>query len=194
MTLKNRLGKFIVISGPSGVGKGTICNILLSKKENNLSYSISMTTRKKRIYEKNGVDYYFTSRDNFKKRILNNEFLEYNLYNKEYYGTLKTEVLDKINKGINVISELDVNGAKKIKNNFKDCILIYITAPNIEELRRRLIKRGTENKEEIEQRLKIAIYEEKEKINYDYVIMNDNLEIAIEKIQIIILIYTTLTT
>ena len=186
MTLKNRLGKFIVISGPSGVGKGTICNILLSKKENNLSYSISMTTRKKRIYEKNGVDYYFTSRDNFKKRILNNEFLEYNLYNKEYYGTLKTEVLDKINKGINVISELDVNGAKKIKNNFKDCILIYITAPNIEELRRRLIKRGTENKEEIEQRLKIAIYEEKEKINYDYVIMNDNLEIAKEKIQIII--------
>ena len=186
MTLKNRLGKFIVISGPSGVGKGTICNILLSKKENNLSYSISMTTRKKRIYEKNGVDYYFTSRDNFKKRILNNEFLEYNLYNKEYYGTLKTEVLNKINKGINVISELDVNGAKKIKNNFKDCILIYITAPNIEELRRRLIKRGTENKEEIEQRLKIAIYEEKEKINYDYVIMNDNLEIAIEKIQIII--------
>lgn len=186
MTLKNRLGKFIVISGPSGVGKGTICNILLSKKENNLSYSISMTTRKKRIYEKNGIDYYFTSRDNFKKRILNNEFLEYNLYNKEYYGTLKTEVLDKINKGINVISELDVNGAKKIKNNFKDCILIYITAPNIEELRRRLIKRGTENKEEIEQRLKIAIYEEKEKINYDYVIMNDNLEIAIEKIQIII--------
>ena len=186
MTLKNRLGKFIVISGPSGVGKGTICNILLSKKENNLSYSISMTTRKKRIYEKNGVDYYFTSRDNFKKRILNNEFLEYNLYNKEYYGTLKTEVLDKINKGINVISELDVNGAKKIKNNFKDCILIYITAPNIEELRRRLIKRGTENKDEIEQRLKIAIYEEKEKINYDYVIMNDNLEIAIEKIQIII--------
>ena len=145
-----------------------------------------MTTRKKRIYEKNGVDYYFTSRDNFKKRILNNEFLEYNLYNKEYYGTLKTEVLDKINKGIKVISELDVNGAKKIKNNFKDCILIYITAPNIEELRRRLIKRGTENKEEIEQRLKIAIYEEKEKINYDYVIMNDNLEIAIEKIQIII--------
>lgn len=186
MTLKNRLGKFIVISGPSGVGKGTICNILLSKKENNLSYSISMTTRKKRIYEKNGIDYYFTSRDNFKKRILNNEFLEYNLYNKEYYGTLKTEVLDKINKGINVISELDVNGAKKIKNNFKDCILIYITAPNIEELRRRLIKRGTENKEEIEQRLKIAIYEEKEKINYDYVIMNDNLEIAIGKIQIII--------
>ena len=74
MTLKNRLGKFIVISGPSGVGKGTICNILLSKKENNLSYSISMTTRKKRIYEKNGIDYYFTSRDNFKKRILNNEF------------------------------------------------------------------------------------------------------------------------
>ena len=186
MTLKNRLGKFIVISGPSGVGKGTICNILLSKKENNLSYSISMSTRKKRIYETNGIDYYFTSRDNLKKRILNNEFLEYNLYNKEYYGTLKTEVLDKINKGINVISELDVNGAKKIKNNFKDCILIYITAPNIEELRRRLIKRGTENKEEIEQRLKIAIYEEKEKINYDYVIMNDNLEIAIEKIQIII--------
>ena len=186
MTLKNRLGKFIVISGPSGVGKGTICNILLSKKENNLSYSISMTTSKKRISEKTGIDYYFTSRDNFKKRILNNEFLEYNLYNKEYYGTLKTEVLDKINKGINVISELDVNGAKKIKNNFKDCILIYITAPNIEELRRRLIKRGTENKEEIEQRLKIAIYEEKEKINYDYVIMNDNLEIAIEKIQIII--------
>ena len=81
---------------------------------------------------------------------------------------------------------MEINIRDHIKNNFKDCILIYITAPNIEELRRRLIKRGTENKEEIEQRLKIAIYEEKEKINYDYVIMNDNLEIAIEKIQIII--------
>ena len=182
----SKRGKFIVISGPSGVGKGTICNLLLKEKKNNLSYSISMTTRKKRVYENNGVEYYFTDKDDFKRRILNNEFLEYNIYNNEYYGTLKSIIMDKINNGINVITEIDVNGAKRIKKIFKNSILIYLTVPSIEELKRRLIKRGTETNDEIEQRLKIAIIEEKEKKNYDYIIMNDKLEKAVKEIENII--------
>ena len=179
-------GLFIVISGPSGVGKGTICEALMKNKNIDLEYSISMTTRNKRDYEKEGVHYYFTDKNSFERKIRNYEFVEYAIYNNEYYGTLKSEVLDKINNGKYIISEIEVQGAKKIKKDFPNSLLLYILPPSIGELRNRLIKRGTENKEEIEQRLKIAIYEEKEKINYDYVIMNDNLEIAIEKIQIII--------
>lgn len=182
--MKNK-GKFIVISGPSGVGKGTICNLLLQRNKD-IDYSISVTTRKKRDNEINGKDYYFTSKENFEKQISNNEFLEYNIYNNEYYGTLKSEILKKINNKVNIITELDVNGAKNIKKLSKDSLLIYIKAPSFEELRKRLIKRGTEGKEEIEQRLKIAITEEKEKDKFDFIIMNDKLDDAILEIENII--------
>ena len=182
--MKNK-GKFIVISGPSGVGKGTICNLLLQRNKD-IDYSISVTTRKKRDNEINGKDYYFTSKENFEKQISNNEFIEYNIYNNEYYGTLKSEILKKINNKVNIITELDVNGAKNIKKLFKDSLLIYIKAPSFEELRKRLIKRGTEGKEEIEQRLKIAITEEKEKNKFDFIIMNDKLDDAILEIENII--------
>lgn len=175
-------GIFIVISGPSGVGKGTICEILMKNKNIDLEYSVSMTTRNKRDCEIEGVHYYFTNKDNFENKIRNNEFLEYAIYNNEYYGTLKSEVLDKINRGKYIISEIDVQGAKQIKKDFPNSLLLYILPPSIEELKNRLIKRGTESKEEIEKRLKIAIIENEYRYFYDYVIVNDQLELAVKEI------------
>ena len=179
-------GLFIVISGPSGVGKGTICEALMKNKNIDLEYSISMTTRNKRDYEKEGVHYYFTDKNSFERKIRNNEFVEYAIYNNEYYGTLKSEVLDKINNGKYIISEIEVQGAKKIKKDFPNSLLLYILPPSIGELRNRLIKRGTESKEEIERRLKIAIIENKYSYYYDYVIINDKLEVAVKEIENII--------
>lgn len=181
-----RKGLFIVISGPSGVGKGTICDILMKNKHIDLEYSVSMTTREKRDYEQEGVHYYFTNKINFESKIKNNEFVEYAIYNNEYYGTLKSEILNKINNGKNIISEIDVQGAKQIKKEFNNSLLIYLLPPSMEELRNRLIKRGTETMEEIEKRLEIAIIENKNTYLYDYVIVNDNLDIAVNKIENII--------
>ena len=180
-------GLFIVISGPSGVGKGTICNIIMKNKHINLEYSISMTTRKKRKCEINGIHYYFTNKKNFENKIRNNDFIEYAIYNNEYYGTLKSEVLNKINSGKYIISEIDIQGAKKIKEEFSNSVLIYILPPSIEELKNRLYKRGTESPEEIEERLKLAVIENKNKYFYDYIVINDKLSEAVDEIENIIL-------
>ena len=177
-------GKFIIISGPSGVGKGTICNVLL--KELNAWYSVSMTTRNIREGEVDGVNYFFVTKDEFKKRIDEGKLLEYNIYNDNYYGTPKDKVLEKLEDGINVFCEIDVNGAKNVKKIFPDALLIYIAPPSIEELRERLIGRGTENSETIENRLRIAEEELKQIDFYDYVVVNDNLEEAISKVRNII--------
>lgn len=177
-------GKFIVISGPSGVGKGTICNVLLNKI--NTWYSVSTTTRMPREGEIDGVNYFFITREEFEKKINEGAFLEYNIYNNNYYGTSKETVINKINDGINVFSEIDVNGAHNIKKIFPDALLIYIAPPSIEELRKRLIGRGTESTEKINQRLQIAEKELKEIDFYDYVVVNDNLEKAIAEVENII--------
>lgn len=178
-------GKFIVISGPSGVGKGTIYGRLI--KELGGWYSVSMTTRGMRDGEVDGVDYYFISKEEFMKRIDEGKLLEYNIYNDNYYGTPKDKVLEKLEEGVNVFLEIDVNGARNIKNIFTDALLIYIAPPSIEELRERLISRGTEDIETIENRLKIASDELKQVDFYDYVVVNDNLEDAISKVRSIIL-------
>lgn len=178
-------GKFIIISGPSGVGKGTICNVLL--KELNAWFSVSMTTRGIREGEVDGVNYYFISKDEFKKRIEEGKLLEYNIYNDNYYGTPKDKVLEKMEDGINVILEIDVNGARNIKNIFPDALLIYIAPPSIEVLRERLVSRGTEDLETIENRIKIADNELKQLDFYDYVVVNDDLDKAIDDVRNIIL-------
>lgn len=178
-------GKFIVISGPSGVGKGTICNTLI--KELNAWYSVSMTTRLPREGEQEGVNYYFVTKEEFEKRIKNNELLEYNIYNNNYYGTPKDKVIEKLNQGINVFSEIDVNGAKNIKTMFPDSLLIYIAPPSIEELRKRLTERGTETEEKIAARLAIAEEEAKQQHIYDYIVINDDLETAINEVRSIII-------
>jgi len=178
-------GKFIIISGPSGVGKGTIYGRL--RKELGGWYSVSMTTRGMRDGEVDGVDYYFISKEEFKKGIGDGKLLEYNIYNDNYYGTPKDKVLEKLDEGVNVFLEIDVNGARNIKNTFPDALLIYIAPPSIEELRERLINRGTEDLETIEKRLKIANDELKQVNFYDYVVVNNDLEQAISKVRSIIL-------
>lgn len=177
-------GKFIIISGPSGVGKGTICNVLL--KELNAWFSVSMTTRGIRDGEVEGINYYFITKDEFKKRIEDGQLLEYNVYNYNYYGTPKDKVIEKLKEGVNVILEIDVNGARNIKNNFPDALLLYIAPPSIDILRERLIGRGTEDMQTIENRLKIAEEELKQVDFYDYVVVNDDLDEAINKVKNII--------
>ena len=177
-------GKFIIISGPSGVGKGTIYNVLL--KELNAWYSVSMTTRDIRDGEVDGVNYYFISKDEFKKRIDEGKLLEYNIYNDNYYGTPRDKVLDKLEEGIDVFLEIDVNGARNIKKIFDDALLIYIAPPSIDILRDRLVSRGTEDMETIENRLKIAEEELKQIDFYDYVVVNNDLDRAIDEVREII--------
>lgn len=177
-------GKFIVLSGPSGVGKGTICNTLI--KELNAWYSVSMTTRLPREGEQDGVHYYFVTKEEFDNRLKNNELLEYNVYNNNYYGTPKDKVLEKLNQGIDVFSEIDVNGAKNIKKMFPESLLIYIAPPSMEELRKRLTERGTETIDKINARLAIAEEEAKQQHLYDYVVINDDLETAINDVRNII--------
>lgn len=178
-------GKFIVLSGPSGVGKGTICAKLF--KELNAWYSVSMTTRSPREGEKDGINYFFVTKEEFENKIKNNELLEYNCYNNNYYGTPKEKVLEKINQGINVFTEIEVNGAKNIKKLFPESLLIYIAPPSMEELKKRLIGRGTETEDVINKRLAIAEEEAKQQHIYDYVVVNDNLEKAIDDVRKIIL-------
>ena len=180
-----RKGKFIIISGPSGVGKGTICERLI--KELNAWYSVSMTTRWIREGEVDGVNYYFISKDEFRKRINEGKLLEYNIYNDNYYGTPKDKVIEKLEEGIDVFLEIDVNGAKNVKNKFEDALLIYIAPPSMDDLRTRLLNRGTEDLETIENRIKIASEEQKQIGFYDYVVVNDDLEDAILKVKNIIL-------
>ena len=167
-------GKFIVISGPSGVGKGTICNKLFN--ELNACYSVSSTTRAPREGEVDGVNYFFITKDEFKEKIKNN-----------YYGTSKKFVLDKMNEGINVFSEIDVNGARNIKKIFPDALLIYIAPPSVEELKLRLIGRGTEDIDTINKRLEIAENELKQVDFYDFVVINDEIEKATNEVRDIIL-------
>ena len=172
-------GKFIIISGPSGVGKGTIYKALLN--EFNGWYSVSMTTRNIREGEIDGVNYYYISKEEFQKRIDDGKVLEYNIYNDNYYGTPKDKILEKMNEGVNVFLEIDVNGARNIKGMFPDALLIYIAPPSIEELRNRLINRGTESLDVIENRLKIAETELKQVDFYDYVVVNDDLDDALNQ-------------
>ena len=177
-------GKFIVVSGPSGVGKGTICDVLI--KELDAWYSVSMTTREMREGEVEGKNYYFVTKEEFERKIKEDNFIEYNVYNNNYYGTPKDKILEKINEGIDVFLEIDVNGARNIKKMFPDSLLIYIAPPSLEELRKRLENRGTETEDKIQNRLKIAEEELKQTDMYDYVIVNDDLETAIDEVRKII--------
>ena len=170
-------GRFIVLSGPSGEGKGTICNRLIN--DLNAWYSVSMTTRGIRDGEVDGVNYYFISKDEFIKRIDDGKLLEYNIYNDNYYGTPKDKVLEKMDEGRDVFLEIDVNGARNIKKIFPDALLIYIAPPSIDDLRNRLINRGTEEIEVIEKRLRIA----------EDVVINDELDKAINNVREIIVNY-----
>lgn len=178
--LKSKKGIFIVISGPSGVGKGTIVKELLERF--NAWYSISMTTRQKRENEIDKVNYFFVSKEEFEENIKENGFIEYATYNNNYYGTPRKEIDNKLNNNIDVIAEIEVKGAKKVKELYKDSVLIYILPPSFEELETRLRNRNTEDNATIEKRLNIAKEELKQIDIYDYVVVNNTVEEATNKV------------
>ncbi len=172
------MSKLIVISGPSGVGKGTIVNILkdiYKEKNEKLFLSISCTTRDIREGEIDGVSYYFIKEEDFKKRIIENDFLEYNKYGTgKYYGTPKSSTLKYLEDGYDVILEIDINGYKQIKKSFPEAVGIFIMPPNVKELYNRLKNRNTEDEDIIKVRIKTAKKEIKERNIYDYIIVNEN--------------------
>ena len=185
--IKNKeQGLLIVVSGPSGSGKSTLDNLLI-KKRNNIVMSISDTTRKIRGQEINGVDYNFISIEEFERNIKNNKYLEYaNVYTGTYYGTPEDFVNKKLNDGIDVILEIDIEGARKVNEKRKDAIFIFIMPPSMKELKQRLISRKTESKEQVIERFKTAYKEINEVSKYNYVIVNDDIESALNKMDSII--------
>ena len=170
-------GRLIVFSAPSGCGKGTMLAEIL--KDENYCVSVSATTRSPREGEVDGVNYYFMSKGDFLQRVADSEFLEYAEYCDNYYGTLMSEVDGKLNEGKNVILEIEVQGAQKIREKRPDALMIFILPPSVSELRRRLKTRGTETDEVIEQRVSQAAREIEVAPKYDYAIVNDALEDAI---------------
>ena len=185
-------GKLIILSAPSGSGKSTIINAIL-KKGFALKFSISATSRLPRGEEKHGIEYYFLSPEEFKIKIGNHDFLEYEeVYPDRFYGTLKSEVEKDLKKGSNVILDVDVAGGLNIKKIYNEqALLIFIQPPSIEELRNRLEKRGTDSQEVINDRISKAAYEISLAPRYDQVIVNDNLEKAIFETEQIITHFIT---
>lgn len=179
-------GQFIILSGPSGVGKGTICSELL-KNHPNINISISATTREPRVGEVHGVNYYFLTKEEFQTKVNNNEFMEYAIvHNGQFYGTPKKAVIDKLNAGIDVLLEIDINGALQIKNQYPNALFIFLLPPSIKELKERLIGRGTETIEKAMERFKKSYKEINELNQYNYVVINDLVSSAVSKINSII--------
>ncbi|NLY67791.1 MAG: guanylate kinase [Tissierellia bacterium] len=178
-------GFLLVISGPSGSGKGTVCKKLLERNKD-LVFSVSATTRKPRKGEIDGVNYFFVDDEKFNEMISNNEFLEYANVHGNWYGTPIKFVTDEIEKGEIVILEIDVQGAIQIKEKYKEAVFIFLIPPSMNELKNRIVKRGTETKEDIELRLKNALNELKFVDKYDYIVINDEVDKAVNKIEAII--------
>ena len=174
-------GKLIVISAPSGTGKSTIIGELMKDKSLKLEFSISATTRPPRGTEQHGVEYYFLSLDDFRKRISNDEFAEYHeVYEGRYYGTLKSEIKRITSKGHNVVLDLDVLGGIDVKKIYgKKALALFFSPPSIETLRQRLLSRGTDSLEDINNRVDRAAYELTFAEQYDYCVVNDVLEDAV---------------
>jgi guanylate kinase len=180
--------KCIIICAPSGAGKTTIVQYLLKQKKLNLRFSVSATTRSKRTNEQNGIDYHFISIPEFKKRISENKFIEWEeVYEDTYYGTLKNEIEKIWKSGGNVIFDVDVEGGLNLKKYFgKNAAAIFIQPPSLEVLKQRLMQRGTETEEKIESRIKKANKELAYAPLFNYVVINNNLEIACKETQQII--------
>lgn len=185
--IKNKnTGQIIVISAPSGAGKGTIIKKLLENNSKQRWLSISATSRDKREGEIEGTNYYYLTKEDFKKKIDEDYFLEYAEYAGNYYGTPREYIKEKINKGIDVILEIEIQGAAKIKKLIPEALFIFIMPPSLKELVRRLKKRGTETNEKIIKRFNTAYKEVNEVTKYNYVVVNDKIETAVDKIESII--------
>ena len=174
----NRKGILAVVSGFSGAGKGTLMK-LLTERYDNYSLSVSATTRSPREGEKDGRDYFFVTREEFSRMIRDDELLEYARYVDNYYGTPRKYVEGELEKGKDVILEIEIQGALSIKERYPDSLLIFVTPPSAKELKKRLTQRGTETEEKIRKRLKRAAEEAVGVENYDYILINDDLEEAV---------------
>ena len=182
----NRLkGLLIVISAPSGTGKTTLSHMLL-REFPNMEFSVSYTTRKPRNGEINGRDYWFIDRETFEKMIEEGDFLEWAEVYGHLYGTSKSQVIKALSEGKDVLLDIDTQGALNVKKNFPEAVLIFILPPSLKELKRRLESRGTDDEETIKKRLKIAREEIRRAPLYDYVVVNDVLEIAFDNLRSII--------
>lgn len=187
MIKTKKQGNLIIISGTTCAGKGTVIKKVL-ENHNDIVLSVSYTSRPKREHEVDGVDYYFVTQEEFEKKIANNEFLEYaQVHYGCYYGTPKKEILEQLETGKDVILEIDVQGAKQIKEKFPETILIFIMAPSMEEIKRRIKMRGDENNEQIISRFKVAYNEINQYNNYNYVVVNDDLQEATQKVEAILI-------
>ena len=178
-------GLLIVISGPSGAGKGTICKALLEKIDD-LFISVSATTRSPREGEVDGVNYHFLTKEDFISKVERNDFLEYAEVHGNMYGTPKFKVEEMLEQGKNVILEIDIQGALKVKENFSEGVFIFILPPSMEELKQRIIKRGSETQESLMTRFKNAYQEINYVSKYNYAVVNDEVDTAVEKIEGII--------
>ena len=182
---KNKKGLLVIFSGPSGSGKGTIMKSLLASREDTV-LSVSMTTRAPRPGEIDGYHYHFVTREEFQKTIEEDGFLEYAEYNGNFYGTPEAPIRRLLNEGKNVMLEIEVQGAEKVMDHRSDVVSIFITIPSFEELERRLRGRGTEPEEVIQKRMKTSQYELSRAFRYQYIVLNDEVEKAVDRINTII--------
>ncbi|HAT55103.1 MAG TPA: guanylate kinase [Lactobacillus sp.] len=179
-------GMLIVLSGPSGVGKGTVRKAMFDQGGTDFQYSISMTTRQPRDGEVNGKDYFFVSKETFEHNIETGEMLEYAQYVDHYYGTPMQYVKDTLASGKDVFLEIEVNGAMQVREKMPDGVFIFLTPPDLIALKQRLVGRGTETMTVINERIHQAVTEIKMMRNYDYAVVNDKVDLAVNRIREII--------
>ena len=179
-------GLLIVLSGPSGVGKGTVRKAIFERDDNEFEYSVSMTTRPMRKGEVDGVDYYFRTKEEFEAMIEAGEMLEYAEYVGNYYGTPLTYVNKTLDEGKDVFLEIEVQGAQQVKEKVPDGVFIFLTPPDLAELKARIVGRGTDSPEVIEERMRVARQEVEMMALYDYAVVNDQVQNAVDRIKDII--------